>query len=227
MTELRVTMTPTSELVPYAGNAKEHPDGQVAQIAESIREFGFNDPIGVWHDPDGRPVIIEGHGRVLAAQELGMGELPTIALDHLTDAQRRAYVHVHNQTTLTSGFDLEVLARELDELPEFDWAAYGFDVDELLEPVPDEPDEGELPEAPEEPVTKPGDLWLLGSHRLLCGDSTDPGQVGRLMGGAAGRPAAHRPALQRGLPPERQQGLGPQAREAAHRPQGHPERCVQ
>lgn len=182
MPELRVTMTPTDELVPYAGNAKEHPEEQVAQIAESIRQFGFNDPVGVWHDAEGRPVIIEGHGRVLAAQELGMGELPTIALDHLTDAQRRAYVHVHNQTTLTSGFDLEVLARELEELPEFDWAAYGFDVDELLEPVPDGPDEGELPDAPEEPRTKPGDLWLLGSHRLLCGDSTDPEQVGRLMG---------------------------------------------
>jgi ParB-like chromosome segregation protein Spo0J len=123
MPELRVTMTPTDELVPYAGNAKEHPEEQVAQIAESIREFGFNDPVGVWHDAEGRPVIIEGHGRVLAAQELGMDELPTIALDHLTDAQRRAYVHVHNQTTLTSGFDLEVLARELEELPEFDWAA--------------------------------------------------------------------------------------------------------
>jgi DNA modification methylase len=182
MPELRVTMTPTDELVPYAGNAKEHPEEQVAQIAESIREFGFNDPVGVWHDAEGRPVIIEGHGRVLAAQELGMDELPTIALDHLTDAQRRAYVHVHNQTTLTSGFDLEVLARELEELPEFDWAAYGFDVDELLEPVPDEPDEDELPDVPEEPRTKPGDLWLLGSHRLLCGDSTDPEQVARLMG---------------------------------------------
>jgi len=182
MTELRVTMTPTDELVPYAGNAKEHPEEQVEQIAESIRTFGFNDPVGVWHDEQGRPVIIEGHGRVLAARELGLDELPTIALDHLTDAQRRAYVHVHNQTTLTSGFDLEVLASELDALPEFDWQAYGFDVDELLEPVPDAPEE-DVPDAPEEPRTRPGDLWLLGRHRLLCGDSTDPAQVERLMGG--------------------------------------------
>ncbi len=181
MPELRMTMTPIEELVPYAGNAKEHPDEQIEQIAASIAEFGFNDPVGVWHAPDGEPVIVEGHGRVLAAERLGMTELPTIALDHLSDAQRRAYVHVHNQTTLTSGFDLEVLQAELDALPEFDWGAYGFDVDELLEPLPEDLDE-DVPEVPEEPRTKPGDLWVLGRHRLLCGDSTDPAQVERLMG---------------------------------------------
>ena len=122
MPELRITMTATEELVPYAGNAKEHPDEQIEQIVSSIESFGFNDPVAVWHDGDGQPVIVEGHGRVLAAQRMGMAELPTIALDHLTDEQRRAYVHVHNQTTLTSGFDLEVLQQELAALPEFDWA---------------------------------------------------------------------------------------------------------
>lgn len=114
MPNLTVSMTPTSELVAYAGNAKMHDDEQVRQIAQSIEDFGFNDPVGIWHDADGTPVIVEGHGRVLASELLGMEELPTIALDHLTDAQRRAYVHVHNQTTLTSGFDIEVLCRELD-----------------------------------------------------------------------------------------------------------------
>lgn len=182
MPQLTVTMTPTDELVPYAGNAKEHPDWQVEQIAASISEFGFNDPVAVWHDAEGRPVIVEGHGRVLAAQQMGLAELPTIALDHLTDAQRRAYVHVHNQTTLTSGFDMEALQRELDSLPEFDWGSFGFELDEMLESIPDMADE-DVPEAPEEPRTKPGDLWLLGRHRLLCGDSTDPAQVARLMGG--------------------------------------------
>ena len=172
MPDLTVTMTPTDELVPYAGNAKEHPDWQVEQIAASISEFGFNDPVAVWHDADGRPVIVEGHGRVLAAQQMGLAELPTIALDHLTDAQRRAYVHVHNQTTLTSGFDMDALQRELASLPEFDWEGFGFELDELLEDVPDI-EEDEVPEAPEEPRTKPGDLWQLGRHRLLCGDSTD------------------------------------------------------
>lgn len=183
MPQLTVTMTPTEELAPYAGNAKIHTDEQVAQIANSIRDFGFNDPVGIWHDDDGTPVIVEGHGRVLAAQLLGMDELPTIALDHLTDEQRRAYVHVHNQTTLTSGFDMEALQRELESLPEFQWESYGFELDEVLEDLPDLADEGEMPEVPEEPRTKPGDLWVLGRHRLLCGDSTDPESVMRLMGG--------------------------------------------
>ena len=183
MPELRITMTATEELVPYAGNAKEHPDEQIEQIVSAIESFGFNDPVAVWHDGEGQPVIVEGHGRVLAAQRMGMAELPTIALDHLTDEQRRAYVHVHNQTTLTSGFDLEVLQQELAALPEFDWGAYGFDVDELLEPMPEELDEDELPPAPAEPRTRPGDVWVMGRHRLMCGDSTDPAQVERLMAG--------------------------------------------
>lgn len=183
MPELRITMTLTDELVPYAGNAKEHPEEQIEQIVSSIETFGFNDPVAVWHDADGQPVIVEGHGRVLAAQRMGMAELPTIALDHLTDEQRRAYVHVHNQTTLTSGFDLEVLQKELAALPEFDWGAYGFDVDELLEPMPEELDEDELPPDPAEPRTRLGDVWVMGRHRLMCGDSTDPAQVERLMAG--------------------------------------------
>jgi len=183
MIELHVTMLPTDELVPYAGNAKEHPEEQIEQIVASIEEFGFDDPVSIWHDPEGKPVIVEGHGRVLAAQRMGITELPTIALDHLTDAQRRAYVHVHNQTTLTSGFDIEVLTAELEALPEFDWSSYGFDMDELLEQVPDMEEEEEVPTPDEvEPRTKAGDLWQLGRHRLLCGDSTNPEQVARLMG---------------------------------------------
>lgn len=182
MPQLTVTMCPTADLVPYAGNAKIHTDEQVAQIANSIRDFGFNDPVGIWHDADGQPVIVEGHGRVLAAQLLGMEELPTIALDHLTDEQRRAYVHIHNQTTLVSGFDLDALQAELDALPEFDWTAYGFDAEEALETL-DDVEEDELPVDEPEARCKEGQLWALGRHRLLCGDSTDPAQVERLMGG--------------------------------------------
>ena len=181
--DLRIVMVATDELVPYAGNAKIHTDEQVAQIAASIDEFGFDDPVGIWHDADGSPVIVEGHGRVLAAKQLGMAELPTISLDHLSDEQRRAYVHVHNQTTLTSGFDMEALQKELASLPEFDWGAFGFELDEVLEALPDLEDEDELPEVPDEPRTKFGDLWVMGRHRLLCGDSTDHEQVARLMGG--------------------------------------------
>lgn len=182
MPQLTVTMCPTADLVPYAGNAKIHTDDQVQQIANSIRDFGFNDPVGIWHDADGEPVIVEGHGRVLAAQLLGMEELPTIALDHLTDEQRRAYVHIHNQTTLVSGFDLEALQAELEALPAFDWGSYGFEAGEVLETLDGVQEDEPLLEA-KKPRCKPGDLWALGSHRLLCGDSTDPAQVECLMGG--------------------------------------------
>lgn len=183
MPELSIVMLPTDELVPYAGNAKIHTDEQVEQIAASIEQFGFDDPVGVWHDAEGNPVIVEGHGRILAAKRLGIEQVPTISLDHLSDEQRRAYVHVHNQTTLTSGFDLEALQQELAALPEFDWGAFGFDLGDVLEELPAAFDEEEVPEPPAEPRTKPGDLWQLGRHRLLCGDSTDPEQVARLMGG--------------------------------------------
>lgn len=183
MPQLTIEMTPVEALAEYAGNAKIHTDEQVEQIARSIEEFGFNDPVGVWHDEEGTPVIVEGHGRVLAARQLGMEELPTISLDHLSDDQRRAYVHIHNQTTLVSGFDLDALQAELDALPEFDWDAYGFDLDELLEDLPDAPEEEALIDPPEAPRTKLGDIWQLGRHRLMCGDSTDAEQVARLMGG--------------------------------------------
>ena len=182
MRELRVDSMPTEDLVPYVGNAKIHTDEQVEQIARSIEEFGFNDPVAIWHDPEGQPVIVEGHGRLLAAKRLGIDELPTIALDHLSDEQRRAYVHIHNQTTLTSGFDLEALQAELDSMPEFDWGAYGFELDEVLEELPVLETEEDIPEPPADPRTKSGDLWMLGRHRLLCGDSTDAASVARLMG---------------------------------------------
>ena len=114
---LRIKQISTSELVPYAGNAKLHPEKQVAEIAESIEQFGFNDPVGIWHDPEtGETVIVEGHGRLLAAERLGIDKVPTISLDHLDDEARRAYVLVHNQTTMSSGFDIDLLQRELDKI---------------------------------------------------------------------------------------------------------------
>ena len=184
MPKLSVSYLATDQLVPYVGNAKEHPDWQVEQIANSIAEFGFNDPIGVWHDPDGQTIILEGHGRLLAAQHLGMTEVPVLVLDHLSDEQRRAYVHVHNQTTLTSGFDMELLEKELASIDGYDWSDFGFDLEDVLEDLPDyDPEEDQVPSVPAEPRTKPGDLWVMGRHRLLCGDSTDPAQVARLMGG--------------------------------------------
>lgn len=126
--ELQIAYVPLDVLVPYERNSKLHPPEQVEQIAASIREFGDCDPIAVWHDADGRPIIVEGHGRLLALQLLGADVAPTISLDHLTDEQRRAYSHVHNQTTLSSGIDFEILEMDVDDLPEFDWEAFGTEV---------------------------------------------------------------------------------------------------
>lgn len=124
--ELTVREVPVDELVPYAGNAKKHSDYQVGTIAASIEEFGNCDPIAVWHNVGGEMEIVEGHGRVLALKKLGIKIAPVIFLDHLTDEQRRAYTHVHNQTTLNSGFDVELLENDIQRL-DFDWDSFGFD----------------------------------------------------------------------------------------------------
>ena len=126
--ELKIERVPLAALNEYDGNAKEHPAEQVEQIAESMREFGNCDPIAVWTNSEGELEIVEGHGRLMALRKLGATEAPVIYLDHLSDEQRRAYTHVHNQTTLSSGFDMDVLQAEIDALPEFDWEAFGFDV---------------------------------------------------------------------------------------------------
>lgn len=128
MPELKVVTVRTDELVPYSGNAKLHPHEQIDQIAQSIQEFGNNDPIAVWHNEQGEMEIVEGHGRVLALNKLGIDEAPVIFLDHLSDNQRRAYTHIHNQLTMNTGFDAEVLREELERLDGFDMEVYGFDL---------------------------------------------------------------------------------------------------
>lgn len=125
--ELKVEYLPLSEITPYARNAKQHPREQIAQIKESIEKFGFNDPIALWHGE-----IVEGHGRYLAAIELGMDKLPVIRLDDLTDEQRRAYALVHNKVNMNSGFDIAALEAELDALS-FDMSDFGFDARQLEE----------------------------------------------------------------------------------------------
>lgn len=131
MVKLKIEQMAVADLAPYAGNAKEHPDWQVDQIANSIEQFGFNDPVGVWTNADGVCEIVEGHGRILAARKLGLESVPVIRLDHLDDDARRAYVHVHNQTTLTSGFDLDKLQAEMDSIAGFEWADFGFDMPDV------------------------------------------------------------------------------------------------
>jgi len=176
----------TADLIPYARNSRTHSDEQVAQIAASIREFGFLNPIIV----DGDNGIIAGHGRVLAAQKLKIEQLPCIEASHLTEAQRKAYVIADNKLALNAGWDDELLRIELDELKNsgFDITITGFSLDELaaLDPEDEEEkpaEEDETPEPPEEPVSVKGDVWLLGEHRVMCGDSTSVDDVSKLMNG--------------------------------------------
>ncbi len=172
-----------ADLIPYANNARTHSEGQVAQIAGSIREFGFNNPVLV----DGANGIIAGHGRVLAARQLGMLDVPVIELAHLSAAQKRAYILADNRLAEQAGWDRELLSLELGELSELgvDLEGLGFavgELDELLALDKADPREEETPEPPAQPVSRPGDLWCLGPHRLLCGDATSEADVARLLG---------------------------------------------
>ena len=173
------------QLIPYVNNSRTHDNNQVKQIASSIKEFGFTNPLLI--DEDGG--IIAGHGRLLAADLLGIDEVPTITLVGLTEAQRKAYVIADNQLALNAGWDLDTLKVELDRLTEldFDVDLLGFD-DDFLSSLLDEPvdgltDEDAVPDAPENPVTVEGDVWVLGNHRLMCGDSTSIDAVDKLMDG--------------------------------------------
>ncbi len=174
-----------AELVPYARNARTHSEAQVAQIAASIREFGFTNPVLV----DGDRGVIAGHGRLLAARKLGLAEVPTIELAHLTEAQKRAYVLADNRLALSAGWDDEMLRLELGELQAegFDLALTGFDPDEIgalfAEPTGGLTDPDAVPEVPADPVSRIGDVWVLGRHRLVCGDSTDPAAVAWALAG--------------------------------------------
>lgn len=128
MNELRVEYVAIESITPYINNAKQHPPEQIEQIKQSIKEFGFNDPIAVWHDE-----IVEGHGRLYAAQELGIKKVPIIRLDDLTDEQRRAYALVHNKITANTGFDMALLMQELASILSLDMADYGFQTKENIE----------------------------------------------------------------------------------------------
>ena len=186
---LQIEEWPIDRLIPYANNARTHSEEQVAQIAGSIAEFGFVSPILVGDDG----VMIAGHGRVMAARKLDMTTLPVIVLAHLTPTQRRALVIADNQLALTASWNEELLKLELGALKEedFDLEITGFNMEEidqfLAAEFPDENggagEEDPIPEPPAKPVSQPGDLWILGDHRLLCGDSTKGEDVKRLMNG--------------------------------------------
>lgn len=177
--------TPVESLIPYARNARTHSDEQVAQIAASIREFGFINPVII----DGDRGIIAGHGRVLAARKLGLKEVPALEVSGLTDAQRRAYILADNKLALNAGWDTDLLKVELADLQTegFDVDLIGFNADELAKLLADKTegltDEDAVPETPVRAVTVLGDVWVLGKHRVMCGDSTSIDAVEKLMAG--------------------------------------------
>ncbi|MGD1095114.1 MAG: site-specific DNA-methyltransferase [Bryobacteraceae bacterium] len=176
-----------SKLIPYTRNPRTHSESQVAQIAASIEQFGFNNPILV----DTKAGIIAGHGRLLAARKLELTEVPVIVLDHLTEAQKRAYIIADNQLALNAGWDDDLLREELAALQkeDFNIDLIGFDDAELArllgaqDATPGLTDEDAVPELPQIPVSAAGDLWLLGTHKLLVGDATNREDVAKLMAG--------------------------------------------
>lgn len=180
MKKLEIEYASINDITPYENNAKIHTPEQIEQIKQSIKEFGMNDPIGVWGSEN---LIVEGHGRLLACKQLGMKEVPIIRLDDLTDDQRKAYTLIHNQTTMNTGFDIDILNEELDNI-DIDISGYGFDIE--IDDIEEGPEvkEDEAPEVKDgEPKVKRGDIYQLGRHRLMCGDSTSPDDVFKLVGG--------------------------------------------
>src|SRR5664279_5364400 len=167
----RIEHWPLEKLIPYATNPRSHSDAQVAQIAASISAFGFNNPILV----DTKAGIIAGHGRLMAARKLQLAEVPVIVLDHLSDAQKRAYIIADNQLAMNAGWDEEMLGSELAALKDedFNLDLIGFDDEELSRLLAAQDaddgltDEDAVPELPQTPISVTGDLWILGNHRLL------------------------------------------------------------
>jgi DNA modification methylase len=183
---MEIIKKPIDSLIPYAKNARVHDEAQIAQIAGSIKEFGFNNPVLIDKDNG----IIAGHGRVMAARKLGLTEVPTILLDHLNETQRKAYILADNRIAINSTWDNEMLSLELSDIKDdISLAMLGFSVDELdalLNPTQltdGLTDEDAVPDVPIEPTTKLGDIYQLGNHRLMCGDSTSIDAVEKLMDG--------------------------------------------
>lgn len=177
-----------SDLIPYINNSRTHSDEQVNQVASSIKEFGFTNPVLI----DDKGGLIAGHGRIMAAKKLGINEVPCVELKGLTEAQKKAYVIADNQLAMNSGWDLDVLKLEVQNLTEldFDLDLLGFDDDfmgSLLDVQIEDglTDEDSVPEPPEKPVSVLGDIWQLGNHRLMCGDSTSIDDVDNLIGSDA------------------------------------------
>lgn len=183
---MQIVYKKVNDLIPYVNNSRTHSEEQVNQIVASINEFGFTNPLLI----DEKDSIIAGHGRLLASKKLGMEEVPCIVLKGLTEAQKKAYIIADNKMALNAGWDDELLKLELENLKEldFDLELTGFNVDELDDILGNNEEETEIvedevPEVPEEPKAKLGDIYQLGNHRLMCGDSTSEEDVAKLMDG--------------------------------------------
>ena len=181
--KLKIEYRKVSDLLPYARNARTHSDEQVSQLAASIKEFGFNNPVAI--DADG--MILCGHGRVMAAKKLGLTEVPTVCLSHLSETQVKAYILADNKLALNAGWDNDLLKVELEDLKDsdFDLNLTGFSDDELKDILVEDPTEVQEDnfdgEPPEDAKSQLGDIWTLGEHRLMCGDSTSENDVKALM----------------------------------------------
>lgn len=179
--KLKIEYLPVDSLKPYENNTRKHGKEDVEEIKKSIEKYSFSDPIGIWGDDN---LIVEGHGRLMAAKELGMKEVPTIRLDHLTDEERREYAILHNRTAELSEWDFEKLKAEMAELhmDDFDFQIDGFDpeIAEMEKEIIED-------DIPEEVLTrtKPGDVWQLGEHLLVCGDSTEKATLEKIMRGGS------------------------------------------
>lgn len=185
---MEVVKIKIKDIIPYENNVKEHPREQIDQIKKSISDFGNNDPIAI----DENNVIIEGHGRLMALQELGYEEAECIVIKGLNEEQKNAYRLVHNKLTMNSGFDLEGLEQELKKIQSMDMSQFDFDLkaieeelsklnDKEREVKEDDFDVDEVLEGTEEPIVKRGEIWKLGDHYLMCGDSTSKEDVNKLM----------------------------------------------
>ncbi|MEQ9125265.1 MAG: ParB N-terminal domain-containing protein, partial [Alphaproteobacteria bacterium] len=194
MNDLCIEQLPIAALRPWARNARTHSQKQIRQIAESIKAFGFTNPVLV----DNENTILAGHGRVAAARLLGWSAVPCVRLEGMTPAQKRAYVLADNKLALNAGWDEDLLGEELSALLEmdldFDVEATGFsipEIDGLVEALnveePGDPEDDRLPDAAGPAMCRPGDIWRLGPHRLICGDALDPDVVGALMDGERAR----------------------------------------
>lgn len=183
MHDLEIVYLPPGDLTPYENNARKHAPHDVDAIIASIEKFGFSDPIGIWSDKN---IIVEGHGRQIAALQMGLSEVPCIRLDHMTDEQRRAYALAHNKTAELSEWDFGKLEEELAHLQidGIDMTKFDFDLSGIggadSEPIQEDNYDVKLPD---EPKSKRGQIYILGNHRLMCGDSTDINDVDKLLDG--------------------------------------------